>query len=108
MFKEYPSNIQAAIPNNIHNPYTPTPISDYHTVYDKVGNLNLNQKVQFLKMTVLSNGKVSYKESMGTILKLNEEYAIVIDTLGDIVQTKLHNIKMLKGSFSHASHASSM
>ncbi len=95
MFKEYTPNIQAVIPNNIINPYKATDMSDYHTKYDSINGLNLNQKVQFLKQTVLPSGKITYKESMGTILKLSDEYAEIIDSLGDIIQTRLNNIKSL-------------
>lgn len=51
--------------------------------------------VRFIKQTILPNGKVSYKESMGRILSFNREYAVIIDNVGDITQNKLCFIKSL-------------
>ena len=94
MNQGYLNNIQAMFPNTSNNPYSifKPQINTNHAL---LNGFKINQSVQFLKLTVLPSGKVSYKESMGKILKFNNEYADILDNLGDIVQTKLHNIKVV-------------
>lgn len=58
-----------------------------------------DQYVQFLKPTISPNGKFIFKETMGQILSINNEYAEIIDCLGDIVQTNIHNIKMQAANY---------
>ena len=94
MNQGYLNNIQAVFPNTSNNPYNIfKPL--INTSHTSLNEFQIDQDVQFLKLTVLPSGKISYKESMGKILKFNNEYADIVDNLGDIIQTKLHNIKVV-------------
>lgn len=55
----------------------------------------LNQYVQFLKFTISPNGKINCKESIGKIIRSNQDYVEIVDYLGDIIQTNIRSFKIL-------------
>lgn len=53
----------------------------------------IGQQVQFLKITLQKNKKISYKETFGTITYMSDGFAEIEDSMGDIVRCNLSNVK---------------
>lgn len=56
-------------------------------------SFQVGQQVQFLKVTLQNNGKISYKETFGNITCIVDEFAEIEDYLGDVIRCRLSNIK---------------
>jgi hypothetical protein len=93
MSEEFAFSFRAATPSDEVISVNSDLSSNDETSISYHHELQIGQRVQFLKITLQKDRKISYKETYGIITCISDGFVEIEDYLGDVVRSKISNVK---------------